>query len=629
MTGNQIRTSYIHFFEQHQHKLVNSASLVPQNDPTTLFTSSGMQPLLPYFLGEIHPLGTRIVNSQKCFRAEDIEEIGDNRHTTFFEMLGNWSFGDYFKTEQLHFLYTWLTEELKLDPNNLVVSVFGGNDTMPRDEETVKIWQELFESNLPAKQGISGYDSNIKIYEYGVKKNWWSRAGTPDEMPEGEPGGTTSEIFFRFDQVEHDPKYGKVCHPNCDCGRFIEIGNSVFMEFMKVADGKFEPLPHRNIDFGGGLERLTAAVTNTPDVFETDLFKPLITKLEDKSNLPYIAKNREPMRIIADHLRGSVMMMAEGITPSNKEQGYIVRRLLRRAIVQADRLGMETNFLTDMVPEVASYFSNIYPEVQKNQTTIQSLIGEEEVKFRRAILQGKKVLKQKISHHNNLRDQDVSQLLFNLYQSYGLPLEISQVMTAQLLGIENVGSTIWQQYFDELKSVHADSSRTSTKGMFKGGLQDNSEVIVKYHTCTHLLHQALRQILGNHVEQMGSNITGDRLRFDFKHQAKLSSKELREIEEEINQAIAGNLSVKKTIENKDTAIASGALAFFKETYPAMVSVYTIGEQSNGSFYSKELCGGPHVKRTGEIGPIKIIKEQSVGARVRRIYLKLAENKNLD
>jgi alanyl-tRNA synthetase len=621
MTGNQIRQAYLDFFREKGHAVVPSAPLVLQNDPTTLFTGSGMQPLLPYFLGEEHPLGTRIVDSQKCFRSEDIEEIGDNRHTTFFEMLGNWSFGDYFKQDQLQWLFGFLTQTLQLNPENLVVSVFEGNEAAAEDTEAISIWKELFETSSGVMPGLEGYVEGVKMYSYGEKKNWWSRSGTPALMPVGEPGGTTSEVFYRFDEVTHDPAYGPVCHPNCDCGRFIEIGNSVFMEFVKNERGSFDRLPHRNIDFGGGLERLTAAVQKSPDVYTTDLFSPLIHAIEEKAGKAYADETRKPMRIIADHLRGAVMMMAEGIAPGNKQQGYIVRRLLRRAIIQADTLGMTHNFMAGMVPQLALYFEQIYPELSQQQATIQEWIDEEERKFRKVVSAGSQTLVKQMGKIDSTDVRAVAQVLFDLYQSQGLPFEIAKEMIGHPpLTITFSDDTVLTEAFLALKSSHQQASRTSEKGMFKGGLQDSSEVIVRYHTTTHLLHQALRDILGEEVQQMGSNITSERLRFDFKFPRKLTDGEIAKVEAIVNEKIEKQLPVTKMIQPKDQAVKAGALAFFKETYPDMVSVYTIGNDPEKNWYSKELCGGPHVSNTKEIGLVKVIKEQSVGAGVRRIYL---------
>ena len=622
MTGNQIRTAYIDFFKEKKHKQIPSAPLVPENDPTTLFTGSGMQPLINYFLGEKHPLGKRIVDAQKCFRAEDIDEVGDNRHTTFFEMLGNWSLGDYFKDDQLHWIYDFFTKIVGLDTDNLCVTVFEGNKYAPKDDEAILLWQDIFETKTSPKPGMSGFDPKVKIYEYDQSKNWWSRSGEPQEMPVGEPGGTTSEIFYLFENVEHNKEFGEVCHPNCDCGRFLEIGNSVFMEYKKEADSTFSKLPNNNIDFGGGLERIAAASNNDPDVFTTDLFEPIIREVEVKSGQKYEVEYKYPMRLIADHLRGAVMMMAEGIEPSNKAQGYVVRRLLRRSIMQVDGLHIKEDFLYKLVPFVADYFNDIYPEVKGNENQIQEWVKAEETKFKKVISQGKKKLFRQMDCSEDLDMDELVQMMFDLFQSHGLPLEISHELAKQRLEKLMVNDEELKSKFQLLKDKHADKSRSTDKGSFKGGLADHSEVIVKYHTATHLLHQALRDVLGEQIQQMGSNITNERLRFDFKHSQKMTEQEVGEVTDIINQKIAADLPVYKTIEPLDKALESGALAFFKENYPEKVSVYTIGKDKDKDWYSKELCGGPHVSSTGEIGPVTIKKEQAVGPGIRRVYVAL-------
>jgi alanyl-tRNA synthetase len=620
--GNKIRQSYLNYFKKKDHHLIPSASLIPQNDPTTLFTGSGMQPLINYFLGETHPLGRRIVDSQKCFRAEDIEEVGDNRHTTFFEMLGNWSFGDYFKAEQLPWIHTFFTQNIGLNPDNLVVTVFEGSKNAPKDSEAIKLWQEIFATKSQPRSGMSGYSPEVKIYEYGEAKNWWSRSGKPNDMPPGEPGGTTSEIFYLFESVQHNPSYGEVCHPNCDCGRFLEIGNSVFMEYKKEPDGSFSKLPSKNIDFGGGLERIAAAAGNNPDVFTTDLFMPLIQHLEKASGQEYVGEDQYPMRLIVDHLRGAAMMMAEGIEPSNKMQGYIVRRLLRRSIMQSDKLSLPEGILSQLVPFIADYFKKTYPEVDTHRHQIQAWTSDEEAKFRQSLKRGKATLSKTLATQtsgNKVPDEQIlAKTTFNSLSSHGLPFEVTAELLTRELG--NFNQAKVKKLHEKYVQKHAQNSRSEEKGTFKGGLADHSKTITQYHTATHLLHQALREVLGDHVQQMGSNITGKRLRFDFKHPAKLTGNQKATVVSIINQKIAENLPVHKSIETKDQALKSGALAFFRETYPDQVSVYTIGKDPLSNWYSKELCGGPHVSSTGEIPPVTIKKEESVGAGVRRIYI---------
>jgi len=547
MKASVIRQKYLDFFQKkpRSHKLIPPAPLVPPDDPTTLFTSSGMQQLIPYLRGQSHPMGKRLVDSQPCFRAEDIDEVGNNRHTTFFEMLGNWSLGDYFKQEQLAWLWEFLIKQLHLSPDNLYISVFKGNQDIPKDDTSAKIWQKL------------GVPKN-RIYYYGVKQNWWSRSGPPDKMPPGEIGGPDSEVFFEFKQLKHDPKYGKDCHPNCQCGRFLEIANSVFIEYEKQSDGSFKPLPKKNVDFGGGLERLAAAVQNTPDIFQ-----------------------------IADHLRGAVAMIEQGIEPSNKLHGYLLRRLIRRSAIKLRQLAGE-----------------LKTETFKLIVNNQPLLVAEIDRFKQTLDRGLKLIDQ-------AQPQDINpKLAFDLFQTYGFPFEITQEILAQK------GIKLKKSAFDKQLKKHQQLSRTTSAGMFKGGLADQSGTTTKLHTATHLLHQALRQVLGGNVRQQGSNINPQRLRFDFSHPKSLTSDEIKQVETIVNQQIRANLPVKKTIQTKEKALASGALAFFAQTYPDKVTVYSIGS------FSKELCGGPHVASTGEIGGVRIIKQGSIGASKRRLYAAL-------
>lgn len=566
VSASDIRSKYLKFFEKRGHKVIPSAPLVPENDPTTLFTSSGMQPLVPNLLGQPHISGNRLVDSQKCFRSQDIEEVGDNRHTTFFEMLGNWSLGDYFKDEQLAWFYEFLTAEVGLSQDKLYVSVFEGNESVPKDIESINIWKKL------------GVPEN-RIFQYGVKKNWWSRSGPPENMPVGEPGGPDSEVFYDFG-TPHDLKFGPKCHPNCDCGRFLEIGNSVFMQYQKQEDGALKELPQKNVDFGGGLERITAAANNTPDIFKTDLYSKIITSLGGNINAS--------TRIIADHLKASVFLIADGVRPNNKAQGYFLRRLLRRAMVK-----LENKITADNVQSVlatysdTSYFDNI------NLNEIYEIVAVEQDKFNKTLHEGIKKI------------GEVSP--FDLFQTYGFPVEIIEELYKEkkLLFAKD-------EFEIEFKK-HQDLSRTASRGMFKGGLQDQSEITTRYHTTTHLLHAALRQILGIHVQQKGSNITSVRLRFDFSHDTKLTDEQIKKVEDLINQKIDENITVTKTEMPKSQALAEGAMAFFPEKYPEISNVYQISD------FSKELCGGPHVTSTGEIGRIKITREESAGAGVRRIY----------
>jgi len=558
VSANDVRAKYLKFFKDRGHVEIPSAPLVPENDPTTLFTGSGMQPMLPYLLGQSHPLGTRLVDSQKCFRAQDIEEVGDNRHDTFFEMLGNWSLGDYFKDEQQAWIWEFFTKQLHLDPKKLFVSVFEGNAQVPKDEEAAANWKKL---------GVSP----DHIFYYGVDKNWWARSSYAG-MPVGEPGGPDSEIFYDFGSP-HD------CHPNCDCGRFMEIGNNVFMTYQKTKDG-FAPLAKKNIDFGGGLERITAAVNNDPDIFKTDSFSSIIEILGGEIS--------PRTRIIADHVKASVFLIADGVLPGNKAQGYFLRRLLRRAMVK-----MQNHLPLEIVDAVITTYDQTPYFKNSNIDLIKQTISEENTKFEKTLHDGLKKL------------SEVSP--FDLYQSYGFPLEIIEEL------YQEKGLKLDQDAFAVARTKHQEESRTASKGMFKGGLQDQSEIVTKYHTATHLLHAALRKVLGTHVSQKGSNITAERLRFDFSHPEKLTDEQITAVESLVNQKISEDIPVIWGEMPKSQALAEGAMAFFPEKYPEITSVYTIGD------FSKELCGGPHVQSTGEIGRIKIIRQEAVSAGVRRIY----------
>ncbi|HRY62214.1 MAG TPA: alanine--tRNA ligase [Candidatus Paceibacterota bacterium] len=622
MTSKEVRAKFLEFYRKKEHAIIASASLVPENDPTTLFTSSGMQPLVPYLLGEKHPMGVRLANSQKSFRAEDIDDVGDNRHTTFFEMLGNWSLGDYFKKEQLPWVFEFLTDEVGIDPNKLYVTVFAGDKDagVERDEESVKIWKELFK-----KKGIDAKDVELiteerggelgmqggRIFYYGAKKNWWSRSGVPMNMPVGEPGGPDSEIFYEFIHIEHNPKFGKYCHPNCDCGRFMEIGNSVFMEFQKQDDpptgqagGSFKKLPQINVDFGGGLERIVAASNDNPDIFEIDLIFDIIQAIKIVSCKNYEGADKVSMRIVADHVRSSVMMIADGVVPSNSERGYILRRFLRRAVRHADKLGMKEGALATFASLVAEKYKGVYDNINTNLIAIASEIQKEETRFRETLASGMKMF-EKISK------KDISGAdAFVLFSSHGFPFEI----TAELA--KEKGVKVDKKGFEEEFRKHQELSRAGSEKKFKGGLGGLSEIETKYHTATHLLNAALKKVLGEHVYQKGSNITVERLRFDFPNPAKVTDEEKKKVEDLVNQKIKEALPVSVEEMPLDKAREEGATGIFGEKYPDVVTVYTIGEKNN--YFSKEICGGPHVKNTSELDHFKIAKEEAVAAGVRRI-----------
>lgn len=582
MTGSEIRQKYLNFFKNKKHAVIPSASLIPENDPSTLFTSAGMQPMMPFLLGEAHPLGKRIVNVQKCFRSGDIAEVGDNRHTTCFEMLGNWSLGDYFKKDQLTWVYEFLVDVLKLKKENLSVSVLKG------DTEAKKIWLSL---GLPES----------RISEYDETKNWWSRSGVPDNMPDGEPGGPDSEVFYEFDHVKHDPKYGEVCHMNCDCGRFMEIGNSVFMQFQKQ-NGKLVNLPQKNIDFGGGLERLTAVSQNQEDMFKTELFWPIITEIENLTQKKY-ADHQTEMRVIADHLKAAVFIINDGVIPSNKQAGYLLRRLIRRSVVKMHFLAPQHS-AQDIALVVYKVVGKIYTDVYfRPQSDAfkkgEAVLLEEITRFEKTLARGLKELEK--------QTVITGQFAFNLFQTFGFPFELTEELSVQK------GQLLDETEFKTEFEKHQELSRTASKGMFKGGLMDQSEIVTKYHTATHLLHEALRRILGPHVQQVGSNLTDKRLRFDFTHNTALTDDEIKQVEALVNQQIIAAHPVIKAEMSLEEAIRLGALAFFTDKYGDRVFVYSIGN------YSQEVCGGPHVGNTSVLGRFSVTKQEAVGMGKRRLY----------
>jgi alanyl-tRNA synthetase len=612
-----IRSAFVAHFSARGHTRIPAASLVPREDPTTLFTGSGMQPLIPYLLGEAHPGGSRLVDSQPCFRAEDIDEVGDTRHTTFFEMLGNWSLGSYFKEEQLPSLYQFLTGTIGLDPTRLYVTVFSGSPRwdIPPDDESAAIWTELFASSgvaAPVRElgtskrasSIGIGDARIAFYDEG--NCWWSRAGAPDNMPVGEPGGPDSEVFYLFDQVPHDPAFGAKCHPHCDCGRYIEIGNSVFMEYRRTADG-FEALSQRNVDFGGGLERLAMAALDSPDVFRIDLLWPLIGYLEGRCTSRY-ADQQGPMRIIADHARALVFLAADGVVPSNTAQGYVMRRFARRAMRQGHGLGIDDDLLGPLVGPVVAAYGDAYPGLAEHEREIAAVLTREEAVFRRTLSRGVREFT-KVAGATLTGDA-----VFTLFDTYGFPPELS-LEEAESTGI--AVDPAWRPRYGQLMEEQRDRSKTAAQGLFKGGLADHSEATTKLHTATHLLYKALRTVLGDHVVQRGSNVTGERLRFDFSHPAKVTAEERAEIERIVNEAIDHDWPMSFREVPTDEAFAEGALGAFGDKYGDTVKVYTAGDPA-GEWYSKEICGGPHVEHTGVLGRFRIKKEESSSAGVRRI-----------
>lgn len=623
MNAQEIRKSYLEFLKKQKHEVIARALLVPQNDPTTLFTGSGMQPLISYLLGEKHPKGARLVNSQTCLRAQDIDEVGNNRHTTFFEMLGNWSLGDYFKKEQLSWFFEFLVGEVGLDPNKLYVSCCSGfpEFDVPKDVESAELWTDLFkEQGIDTKQVEIGSEQNgYKVGDQGGRiffydeKNWWSRNGAPKDVKVGEPCGPDSEVFYLFDEVVHNKEYGEHCHPNCDCGRYIEIGNSVFMEYLKTEKG-FEKLPARNVDFGGGLERIAAASINSPDVFKISILWPIIEALEKLSGKKYDS-NTTSMRVIADHLRAATFLAVDGVAPSNKEQGYVMRRLMRRAIRYAFELGIEQNFLEQIVPVITNLYHQDFPEVAKNRDKAIEILAKEEKVFRQTLRKGVSELK-KMAVAGKLDGSHV----FVLYDTYGFPTELS-VEEAAIQGIELTND--WREKFDTKMTEQRERSQTAAKGTFKGGLGGQTELHKKYHTATHLMYQALREVLGDHVIQRGSNITEERLRFDFSHPEKVTPEQIAKVEKIVNEEIAKDLKV--SFEEYPTRVAveeKGALGQFGDRYGDTVKVYKMIAYGADKPFSFEICGGPHVDHTAQLGEgdkkFKIIKEEASSAGIRRI-----------
>lgn len=595
MTAAEIINKYIAFFEKRGHKRIANAPLVPQNDPTTLFTSSGMQPLVPYLLGERHPMGKRLVNVQNSFRAQDIDEIGDNRHDTFFRMLGNWSLGDYFKKEQLSWIWEFVTKELGIPADKLYVTVFKGYKEISKDTESEKIWTTIFE-----KEGL---DPKERIFFYDTK-NWWSRAGEPDKMPAGEPGGPDSEIFFKFD-VPHDDKFGKDCHPNCECGRFMEIVNNVFMEYQKQADDSFKKLPQQNVDHGSGVERLLAAVEDKQDIFQTNLFEPIIKSVEKVTEKNY-KDNKKEMRIIADHFVASVFITNDKVIPSNKEQGYILRRLIRRGLDYFYQL--EGKNLSAIVEMVVQQYNQTDKDLEANFETIKNTILEEEQRYKQTLHTAKQFISKKYKTGDELKGvtEISSDDAFILYTTHGLsPTQI-----------KSLGYFFNDQEFAERMKSHQNISRAGATRKFAGGLADHSEKTIMGHTATHLLHQALRDMLGTQLHQTGSNITADRVRFDFNFDRNLTPVEMKKIEEVVNEKIRENLPVSFKMLSLQKAKEIGAIGLFDEKYSENVKVYFVGD------YSKELCGGPHVKFTSEIKSFKIFKQENIGKGNRRIYAKV-------
>ena len=579
MKAIEIRNKYLNFFKNHGHKIIPSASLIPENDPSVLFTTAGMQPLVPYLLGEKHPEGTRLTDYQKCLRTNDIDEVGDNRHLTYFEMLGNWSLGDYFKEESIKMSFEFLTKELNIPVEKLSVTCFKGDDDCPKDEVSANAWR---------KAGIL----EDHIYFYGKDDNWWI-AG------EEGPCGPDTEMFYDTGK----PACGPDCQPSCDCGKYVEIWNNVFMEYVKDSNGNYSKLKQRNVDTGLGLERMTMLLQGKETPFDTEIFEPVMKQIEKVQKVD----NIQSRRIIAEHLRASIMVISDGGRPSNIDRGYVLRRLIRRMIRHINKLNIDLSELSNLIDLNIDTLNELYPELEKNRETIKSVIIEEKDKFVKTLAHGEREFNKEIQKLKEQAKNEISgEVVFKLYDTYGFPPEVTQELA------EENGMTIDLKKFDELFKAHQEKSKMGSDQKFKGGLAEQNEKTIAYHTATHLLHQALRTVLGDHVKQSGSNITEERLRFDFTHPQKMTKEEIQKVEDLVNEQIKRDLPVTCEEMNYEDAKKSGAIGLFTDKYGDKVKVYTIGD------FSKEICGGPHVTHTGDMGTFKIKKEESSSSGVRRI-----------
>ena len=578
MRAIEIRNKYLDFFKKHGHAVIPSASLIPENDPSVLFTTAGMQPLVPYLLGEKHPEGTRLTDYQKCVRTNDIDEVGDNRHLTYFEMLGNWSLGDYFKEESIKMSFEFLTKELQIPVEKLSVTCFAGDEDCSRDDVSANVWKEA---------GI--LDGHI--YFYGKEDNWWI-AG------EEGPCGPDTEMFYDTGK----PACGPDCQPSCDCGKYVEVWNNVFMEYYKDKNG-YSKLKQRNVDTGLGLERMTMLLQGKETPFDTELFLPVMEKIQELQKVDYI----ESRRIIAEHLRSSMMIITDGGRPSNIDRGYVLRRLIRRMIRHMNKLQIDLSELSNLIDINVDNLKEMYPELEQNRETIKNVINEEKDKFVKTLRHGEREFDKEMQKAKQQgKTQIDAKVVFRLYDTYGFPPEVTKE-----LADEN-GMTVDLKGFEELFKAHQEKSRQGSTQKFKGGLADQNEKTIAYHTATHLLHQALRTVLGEHVKQSGSNITEERLRFDFTHPQKMTKEEIQKVEDLVNEQIKRDLPVTCEEMSYEDAKKSGAIGLFTDKYGDKVKVYTIGD------FSKEICGGPHVIHTGDMGRFKIKKEESSSSGIRRI-----------
>jgi len=588
MNSTEIRKRFLTFFEKRGHAIVPSASLIPENDPSVLFNTAGMQPLVPYLLGEKHPLGTRLANIQKCVRTGDLDEIGDNTHATFFEMVGNWSLGDYFKKEAINWSYELLTSKedgFGLDPQKLYVTCFEGDENAPKDEESANIWREIFEKN-----NVTGN----RIFFLPASKNWWSPG-------ENGPCGPDTEMYYDvYGELNKGLTHEEFVAAD-DAQQVVEIWNDVFMQYLKK-DGKVSgELSQKNVDTGSGFERVTMVLQGKNNIFDTDIFQKIFSKIGEFST----NENLRAKRIVADHIRTATMLISDGVIPSNGDQGYVLRRIIRRAVRYADILGIKENSLSEISKQAIETYKDIYKNVSEKSEIIIGEINKEEEKFR-------KTLKDGLKQFEKLSDRDISgKDAFILFSTFGFPLELTQELAKEKgIKVDDCG------YQEEFKK-HQELSRVGAEQKFKGGMGDTSEISIKYHTTTHLLHQSLREVLGTHVSQKGSNITPERLRFDFTHTQKMTEEEKKKVEDIVNEKINAALPVTRIEIPKEEALKTGALHFFGDKYGDVVSVYYIGESIENA-YSKEFCGGPHVKNTSELGHFKIVKEEAVAQGIRRI-----------
>jgi alanyl-tRNA synthetase len=602
MTSKEILERYFNFFIEKGHKQIPNVSLVPEGDATLLFVNSGMFPLVPYLSGEQHPLGKRLINVQRSLRFEDIEEVGTtNRHTVAFHMIGNWSLGDYFKKEQLPWIYEFFIKEMKVDPQRLYATVFAGDESAPKDSESIEIIKEIFK-----KYGIDAKEGE-RIFPCGKKDNWWQRGDSVGEL-----GGPDSEIFFYLGEGSAKGK-----SPNENQDEFLEIGNSVFMQYKKNEEG-WVPLSQKNVDFGGGLERIALVIQKKKDIFETDNFWPIIEKIQDITKIKYDSdpERKKAMRVLADHVRACVLLGMDGVTPGNKDQGYILRRILRRMMRVERKLGIEKNISVQLVSVVVDTLGWLYPDLKTKQKEIEALFSAEEEKFGKTLVSGSKELEKRFSLLKNKDEKALSELAFDLFQSLGYPTEIF-VEDMEDRGIK-LNLVDFEMLVEKRFAEHQSLSRSGSEMKFKGGLADQSETVIKYHTATHLLQYALKSVLGDKISQLGSNITNERLRFDFPFDRKLTEEELNKIEKIINGVVDEKIHVNFVIMEKNEAIKSGANYLKNESYPDQVKVYFIGNSLENAL-SKEFCGGPHVKNTSELKHIEIFKQESIGNGKMRVY----------